>query len=1023
MKVQTILAQAVLVSVLLLASVTPALAQNAEGSEFYYYYFDEQIPLTRDKDRIGVFEATTLTQTVGSLTTSLARHGITSESVVQSPVPNLSMCKADLPDTRAVRNTVAAVALEPAVEFATPVFSSNDSREVLISPHLHVAFNDDVAPAKAEAILAEMGVGRVEERDWAGMPGVYRIRSASRDGFKVLAMANRLAELPETKFAEPDMIMTARKNLIPDDPYFPSLWGLHNTGQSGGTVDMDMDGPEAWDINTGDPAIITVILDDGVQQDHPDINQIAGHDFTSAGTDGGPGNQCDNHGTTVAGCTSAIINNGLGVVGIAPDTKVASAKYSISNVPCDGSGYFYINWFVNALNWAQTIGARVTNCSSGFGPNSSITSKYQQLYDAGIVHFASSGNSGGSGIGYPASLSTVNAVGAINRYGNRAYFSTYGSGLAFVAPGQQIWTTDRTGSAGYYGGDYASVDGTSYSSPYAAGVAAMILTVDDTLTAAEVGQIMNDNCMDRGATGYDIYYGWGILNAHDAMQAAWTPGPTLLDGECWYDAEMVQSVLNLTVNVQNLTTSASWPAATTDNYYSLTLEPGTDIDAGHTLRYIATDDATAINVTDHVVTQDDINNENIHLDLILDEYYLNLSDFPMYDAEGPDVNKNAGPAVAQMTLNYIWWDSTVHPTPPLLFDSQQDLFDYGVIYNETPGLNVLDVMGMWHVVQDNRPLPYSQYGYNFTRPHNTDGAVLIKQIAQWISYPVGTYGGHEEGYPLHVPGIIPAFGDYSNWMVVRGIHTSENAYPLPPDLEVYGFWLNDPVPAGIGENSYKTVDEFLATYYLPLATGDSYDGEFVAICEPPDSVEETDVAFVTSPARFDESDRTLTWWARNSDDPSAALTAAANQCVTTAAVAGVTDELIPYDPQFAELFATTRAGEPLFVTNARGADYYSVPFFGKAATIVVLVDAEEGRFKEASWLDRAETYLPVSRDEALGLAYAFLEEQGYEPDVIKTVKIGLALRGLRPYYPEWRFATEDFTVYVSQSADVTIEGL
>ena len=54
------------------------------------------------------------------------------------------------------------------------------------------------------------------------------------------------------------------------------------------------------------------------------------------------------------------------------------------------------------------------------------------------------------------------------------------------------------------------------------------------------------------------------------------------------------------------------------------------------------------------------------------------------------------------------------------------------------------------------------------------------------------------------------------------------------------FWLNDPVPAamgGIGEDSYKTVNELLATYYFPLTTGDSYDGEYVAICEPPDPVE------------------------------------------------------------------------------------------------------------------------------------------------------------------------------------------
>jgi hypothetical protein len=344
-----------------------------------------------------------------------------------------------------------------------------------------------------------------------------------------------------------------------------------------------------------------------------------------------------------------------------------------------------------------------------------------------------------------------------------------------------------------------------------------------------------------------------------------------------------------------------------------------------------------------------------------------------------------------------------------------------VALNETPGLDVLDTLGMWHVIQDNRPLPYSQYGYNFTRPHNIDSDVLIKQIAQWISYTVGTYGGHEEGYPLHVPGVIPAFGNYSNWMAVRGMHSSENAYPLPPELEVYGFWLNDPVPAGIGENSYKTVNELLASYYWPMATGDSYDGEYVAICEPPDSVENTDVHFVPSVARFDDEARAVTDQVRHMEDPPTALSAAANQFVTNAAIAGITDELIPYDAEFAELFATTVAAEPLFVVNIAGADYYAVPFFGKSATVVVLVDAEDGRFKETSWVRRAVRYLPVSLEHAINLAYAFMEEQGYKPDLVKSARIDLVFRGLRPYYPDWRFAAEEFVIYVTQSGEVMFE--
>ncbi|UCC29285.1 MAG: S8 family serine peptidase, partial [Phycisphaerales bacterium] len=688
-------------------------AQTSDAS--HYYYFDHKISLACDTTQIAVFERTGAAAASEALSQGLTGSGIAAEDVRQSPISHLWFARTkDLArDEKGVMNLAASIAAGDEVDFVSPIFLNGEGDPVIITQHLHVGFRDGVDPKRAEALLAETGAGTIEERDWAGMKGVYRLKCPSSNGFEVLELANKLAQLPEVKFAEPDMIMTTRKSLIPDDPYFPNLWGLHNTGQSGGTPDMDMDGPEAWDITTGDPSIIAVILDDGVQQDHPDINQIPGADFTGMGTGGGPYNECDNHGTTVAGCTSAIINNGLGVVGIAPDCKVAAAKWSISNLgtPCPGTGWFYISWLVNAIDWAQTIGARVTNNSNTFGPSSSITNKYQETYDAGVVHFASTGNTGGSGIGYPSSLPTVNAVGAINRYGNRAYFSTYGTGIAFVAPGQYIGTTDRTRSDGYFSGDYGYVNGTSYSSPYAAGVAAMVLSVNDQLTSAEVTQIMNDTCMDRGTTGYDIYYGWGIVNAHDAMLAA-SPA-VILEGYCFYDEAMQEPVNTVAVDVLNLDTGESWQAATVDNYYSLELQAGDDINADDTLRLIAKDGTNWVNVTDHVVTQPEIDAGSIYLDLILDEFYLDLVDFPMYEAEAPDVNEMCGPAVAQMTLNYMYWDADEDPIPPMTFDDQGALYTYGIDHNATPGLDYLDPVGMWHTIQDHRPLPYSQYGYNF----------------------------------------------------------------------------------------------------------------------------------------------------------------------------------------------------------------------------------------------------------------------------------------------------------------------
>jgi hypothetical protein len=203
---------------------------------------------------------------------------------------------------------------------------------------------------------------------------------------------------------------------------------------------------------------------------------------------------------------------------------VASAKWSVANTPCDGSGSYYVSWLVNAIDWADTIGAASTNNSNGFGSQSSITSKYQETRNNGVVHFASSGNDGTSTIGYPGSLSTVNAVGAINRNGNRASFSTYGSDLAYVAPGQSIYTTDRTGGDGYGGSDYDWVDGTSFSSPFAAALAGLVRSQDDTLTVDEVETILETTCTDRGTAGWDTQYGFGIVNAEAALIAAGAGG-------------------------------------------------------------------------------------------------------------------------------------------------------------------------------------------------------------------------------------------------------------------------------------------------------------------------------------------------------------------------------------------------------------------------------------------------------------------------------------------------------------------
>ena len=393
----------------------------------------------------------------------------------------------------------------------------------MVTPEILVAFKAGMPSEKAQALIETEGNGEIVEKDWAHMPGAYKVRSKAKNGIDVLLAANALARMPEVRFAEPDMIFTGRTEWIPNDPGFTDCWGIHNTGQDGGTVDMDMDGPEAWDLTTGSTSIVAVVLDNGAQQDHPDLHQRSGTDVTSDPGDGGPFNACDNHGTAVASCISAYINNSLGTVGIAGGCRAASARTFISNVPCDGGWTSSTSWTVDALDWAETIGARVTNNSNGYGwTASAIEDKYASTRANGIVHFASAGNDSVSTIGYPSSLSTVCSIAALDRDGTRAGFSNWGVGLAYSAPGVDIYMCDRTGNDGYTVNDYCTKNGTSFSSPYTAGVAALMLSLDSSLTPGNVEDIIAATCVDLGTAGYDTDFGWGFVNAYDCVLASKT---------------------------------------------------------------------------------------------------------------------------------------------------------------------------------------------------------------------------------------------------------------------------------------------------------------------------------------------------------------------------------------------------------------------------------------------------------------------------------------------------------------------
>jgi subtilisin family serine protease len=486
-------------------------AFSPENKTAYYIYHGEEFYLELKRSQLAVYLKSS--SKPEAFKPSAASLGVDFISATSTEVGGGYLLDLVTPliDISDAQDRIKKLLSNPEVEFASPVFDGANNNWITMTQDILIRFKPEYR-AQAEVLLQELAPElEVVQNNFGDLSGAYQLRSSSLSGFEVLASANRLAGEPSVEWAEPDALFSGRGALIPNDPLFPDIWGFRNTGQFGGTPGMDMGADSAWDVTLGCEGIKVLILDTGVEQDHPDINQLPG---------AGPVNQCDNHGTAVAGCVSGIINNALGAVGIAPGCVIISVKPFSSNIPCDGGWSGTASGTVNALTSGESQGVRVTNNSNYYGfTSSSIEAKYASMYANGIVHFASAGNFASPNITYPASIPEVNAIAALEMDGTLASFSNWGIGLDFSAPGVLMYSTDRTGSDGYDPGDYTFFSGTSAASPYSAGVAALILSQDPVLTVPQVEAVMQAAARDLGTFGYDTTYGWGFVNANNSVLA------------------------------------------------------------------------------------------------------------------------------------------------------------------------------------------------------------------------------------------------------------------------------------------------------------------------------------------------------------------------------------------------------------------------------------------------------------------------------------------------------------------------
>ena len=416
------------------------------------------------------------------------------------------------------------------VVFDSPMLRDPTGQPAWLSPRIFVRWCDNCRVEDRIRGLDRLGVA-FEIHDYAAISGLSLLDLDVETGEQVLNAIRSIQDDPFIDFVEADLMVRGRSTVHrSSDPLFGDSWQHRNVGQSGGLSGFDLQTDSAWTKSIGTGSHAVLVIDTGAEESHPDLRLGSGRDFTTGGVEGVagglPGNPCDSHGTPVAGCIAAIRDNGLGSVGIAPASRTLSARCMESDTStCDGSWWTSWSWTVNALDWGVGQGVRVTNNSNFYGGDpQSIATAYEATHEQGMVHFASAGNDGSTTMYFPARLPSVHSVGAANRFGQRAGFSTHGPNVTIYGPGAEIPATDRTGAAGYDSGDYATLYGTSFASPLVAGVASLMLDVNPDLTADEIILILRSTCRDMGTPGFDADTGWGLVQADDALELATPEG-------------------------------------------------------------------------------------------------------------------------------------------------------------------------------------------------------------------------------------------------------------------------------------------------------------------------------------------------------------------------------------------------------------------------------------------------------------------------------------------------------------------
>ncbi len=334
----------------------------------------------------------------------------------------------------------------------------------------------------------------------------------------------RAMSVPGIRYAQPNSRIQPLAVHTPDDVLYPFQWHYP-------LIRL----PQAWSVTTGDSSIRIAVIDSGVKRDHPDLAPRLDHDYGYNFVDLNTNFDDDNgHGTHVAGTIGAVTNNNLGVAGVMWDVDILPIKVMDSEGTGNSwdlaEGVLYAAGLLNELDRPSNPDpADVINLSLGSpGPDDFTRDVIEEvLSSTSAIIVAATGNEG-SFVGYPAAYPGVIAVGSVGynypRTPNVAWYSNWGPELDLVAPGgntrddsDQDNNPDGVLSTAIESEGYLYMEGTSMAAPHVSGVVGLMLS--NGIPTDRVAEILRQTSMPLGQSRFDLYYGYGLVNAYWAVNA------------------------------------------------------------------------------------------------------------------------------------------------------------------------------------------------------------------------------------------------------------------------------------------------------------------------------------------------------------------------------------------------------------------------------------------------------------------------------------------------------------------------